>query len=411
MTPRIDVDRLAEDFAALARFGASDGGGVTRVAYSEADQRARDWVDRELEALGLTVTRDAAGNSIALLPGSDPDLDPIAVGSHTDSVPDGGRYDGALGVVAGLACVRAIREEGVLLRHSLAMVNFQSEEATMGAATIGSRAFVGDMDRKTIGATAFDGVPLSTHLRQAGLDPELLLSGAAVWDGRFAAFLELHVEQGAVLEECAVPIGIVQGVVGIRRYRIKCHGLANHAGTTPMDQRLDALVGAAPLVTFVRDLAISLGIVGTVGNLRVFPGSPNVIPGLVELDVEFRGGDQSALLRAEDALRARAEDELGMEFTSVSAKPPQAFAEPILETFECVCDELGLGRTRLWSGAGHDAGVIATTAPAAMVFVPSKDGISHSPDEFTDHSYCVAGTNVLLHALIGIDSLTSFAKG
>jgi N-carbamoyl-L-amino-acid hydrolase len=403
---RIDGERLAEDFAALASFGASDGGGVTRVAYSEADQEARDWIDGELEALGLAVTRDAAGNSIGLLPGGEPDLDPIAVGSHTDSVPDGGRYDGALGVVAGLACIRAIREKGMTLRHPLALVNFQSEEATMGAATIGSRAFVGDLDRTLIGSTAFDGVPLGTHLRQAGLDPERLLADAGAPVGRFAAFLELHVEQGAVLEDCAVPIGIVEGVVGIRRYRINCHGVANHAGTTPMDQRLDALVGAAPLVTFVRDLAISLGVVGTVGNLRVLPGSANVIPGRVELDVEFRGGDQAALLRAEEGLRARAEDDLGMEFTPVSAKSPQAFAEPILRTCERVCDELGLGRTRLWSGAGHDAGVIATTAPAAMVFVPSKDGISHSPDEFTDHSFCVAGTNVLLHALIGLDLLT-----
>ncbi|MBS1860288.1 MAG: Zn-dependent hydrolase [Actinobacteria bacterium] len=408
MTLRVDGDRLAEDFAALAGFGASDGGGVTRVAYSAADQEARDWIDGELEALGLAVTRDAAGNSIGLLAGADPDLDPIAVGSHTDSVPDGGRYDGALGVVAGLACVRAIREEGIALRHPLALVNFQSEEATMGAATIGSRAFVGDLDRKLIGSTAFDGLSLSTHLRRAGLDPERLLAEAGAWDGRFAAFLELHVEQGAVLEECAVPIGIVQGVVGIRRYRINCHGVANHAGTTPMDQRLDALVGAAPLVTFVRDLAISLGIVGTVGNVRVLPGSANVIPGRVELDVEFRGGDQATLLRAEEGLRAKAEDDLGMEFTAVSAKPPQAFAEPVLQAFERAAEELGLGRTRLWSGAGHDAGVIATTTPAAMVFVPSKDGISHSPDEFTDHSYCVAGTNVLLQALIGLDALRSF---
>jgi N-carbamoyl-L-amino-acid hydrolase len=251
---------------------------------------------------------------------------------------------------------------------------------------------------------AFDGVPVRAHLQRAGIDPEQLLTGSAAWNGSFAAFLELHVEQGAVLAQTGRAIGIVAGVVGIRRYRVDCDGIANHAGTTPMDRRQDALVAAVPLVPFVRDLAVDLGIVGTVGNLRVLPGSPNVIPGRVEIEIEFRGGDQAALLRAEDRLRATVDQDPAMELTPVSAKPPQPFSESLLEALERSSDDLRLDRTRLWSGAGHDAGVLATVMNAAMLFVPSRDGISHSPDEFTEHRHCVAGADVLLNALIDLDS-------
>lgn len=405
MALTVDADRLAEDFEVLAGFGATDAGGVDRVAYSEIDGRARDWIDGQLESVGMEVRRDACGSSIGLLAGGDPDLDPIAVGSHSDSVPDGGRFDGALGVIAALACARALGRAGVRLRHPLAVVNFQSEEATMGAATLGSRAFVGDLDPKIIESVAFDGVPVRTHIQRAGLDPERLRAGEAVaWDGRFAAFLELHVEQGGVLDRSAIPIGIVEGVVGIRRCRIDCRGVANHAGTTPMDAREDALVAAAPLVTFVRDLAVELGIVGTVGGLRVFPGSPNVIPGRVEMAIEFRGADQSALLRAEERLRETVDQDPRMDFTPVSAKPPQPFTAAILETLEGACERLDLDNIRLWSGAGHDAGVLATVMDAAMLFVPSRGGISHSAAEFTELDQCVAGADVLLNALVELDS-------
>jgi beta-ureidopropionase / N-carbamoyl-L-amino-acid hydrolase len=402
--PAVDAARLIEDLETLAGFGATEGGGVTRVAYSPTDLAARDWVDAELAALGLDVRRDPAGTTIAILDPSGSGRPPIAVGSHTDTVPDGGRYDGALGVVAALACARALCAGGAL-RHPLAVVNLQAEEATMGGATFASRAMAGALDAGALTRPAYDGVPVAEHVRRAGLDPAGV-AGAALAPGSFAAFLELHIEQGPVLESAGVAIGVVEGIAGIRRFAVTFNGTSNHAGTTPMDARQDALVAAAPFVGVVRDVAVDHEIVGTVGTLRVHPGAPNVVPGRVEMDVELRSTAVAQIDAAERGLLRRAA-ELGGEAVRVSTKAPARFAEPLLAQLEDVCRDAGLDHMRMWSGAGHDAGVLTAITDAAMLFVPSRAGISHNPAEHTDREDCVRGAQTLLDWVVAIDGALS----
>jgi N-carbamoyl-L-amino-acid hydrolase len=400
LRPTVDGDRLLGDLESLARFGASGGHAVNRIAYSPADLEARRWVETQMTELGLEVRVDQAGNSIGSYPGRIPKLPPIAIGSHTDTVPEGGRFDGALGVAAALSCVRALHDSELRLRHSVEVIDFAAEEATMGG-TIGSRAMAGILDLSILHAPAWDGREVSDHIRAAGLNPDAL-SEAELAEGSLACFLELHVEQGGTLEKAGVPLGVVEGIVGIRRYTVRFEGLANHAGTTPMSERQDALVLAAPYILAVRDIAVAHEIVGTVGKLDLRPGTPSAIPGLAELSVEIRGLDEHRLDEAETALSESATAR-GGTLSPLSVKPPVASDPRLIETLVAVCEERGAAHRRMPSGAGHDAMCMAHIAPVAMLFVPSRGGISHSPDEYTATEHCVLGTQVLLEALLKVD--------
>lgn len=403
MAPTFDDEQLLLDLETLARIGASPDGGLDRIAYSPADQEARTWLEVQMRSVGMTVRTDAAGNSIGLYPGTVPNLPPIALGSHTDTVPNGGRFDGALGVLAALACVRALYEADIRLRHPVEVINFTAEEATMSGATLGSRAMAGLLDVPVVlEQAAWDGLPVADHLRAAGLDPATIAQ-AGRREGSLAAFLELHVEQGGILESSRISIGVVEGIVGIRRYTVTFRGYANHAGTTPMARRRDALVMAAPFILAVRDVATAREIVATVGTVRVQPGAPNVIPGQVELGFEMRGLRKAVLDEAEADL-ARLAEQTGGEFLRVSSKPPADSDPHLIETLATACEELGLSYRRMPSGAGHDAMCMAAIASQAMVFVPSRGGISHTPDEFTEPEHCVAGGRVLLAALLKLDT-------
>ncbi len=401
MVPVLDDKRLLQDLETLAQFGASAGGGVNRVAYSPADQEARAWVEARMQEIGLEVRTDPAGNSIGLYPGQSPDLPPLALGSHTDTVPEGGRYDGALGVLAALTCVRALRAADVRLRHPVEVINFAAEEATMSSGTLGSQAMTGALEPAVVERPAWDGRPVADHLRAAGLDP-VTITQAGRPRGSLAAFLELHVEQGGTLEAAGLPVGVVEGIVGIWRYRVTFLGYANHAGTTPMAGRRDALVMAAPFILAVRDIAINRGIVGTIGSLHLQPGAPNVIPGQVELSVEIRGLHETELEQVEAELAGQAQ-KAGARFDLVSRKPPVKSDPRLLAALVAACDELELPYRPMPSGAGHDAMSIAHIAPQAMLFVPSQGGVSHSPDEYTNPESCVAGARVLLAALLKLD--------
>lgn len=397
---RVDGDHLIRDLEALAAIGSLPGGGVSRVAFSPPDAEGRRWVEGQMRALGMRVVTDPAGNSIGAYGTDAPGVPPIGLGSHTDTVPEGGRYDGALGVLGALACVRAVRDAGLRLRHPVEVINFTAEEATMAGGTLGSRAMAGQLDPRALDAAAWDGRPVSAHLKAAGIDPAGV-AGAARAKGSLAAFLELHVEQGGTLESAGVPIGAVEGIVGIRRYAVTFHGRANHAGTTPMALRDDALVAAAPFVLAVRDIATARRIVGTIGNLRVHPGAPNVIPGRVDVDLEVRGLDAAVLDAAERDLAAAAGR---AALRRLSGKAPVVLDAGIVRTVEQACHDLDLECRRMHSGAGHDTMCVAAIAPAAMVFVPSRGGISHSPEEFTGPEQCVAGADVLLAALLRLDA-------
>jgi N-carbamoyl-L-amino-acid hydrolase len=402
LLPTVDGHRLLANLDLLARFGASTGGGVNRVAYSQEDLEARGWLEAEMRSLSLEVRTDQAGNSIGSYPGQNPRLPPIAIGSHSDTVPEGGRYDGALGVVAALACVRALHESEVRLQHPLEVINFAAEEATMGG-TIGSRAMAGIVDPSILRTRAWDGKEVADHIRAAGLDPDKL-ADAERPDGSLACFLELHIEQGSTLDSAGVSLGVVEGIVGIRRYAVRFEGVANHAGTTPMADRRDALIMAVPYILAVRDVAVAHGIVGTVGKLDLHPGAPSVIPGRVDLSVEIRGLDETRLHAAETALADAAAGTAG-ELTTISSKPAVRSDPRLLEELIAACKELRVDYKRLPSGAGHDAMCIARIAPVAMLFVPSQGGISHSADEYTDPESCVTGARVLLHSLLRIDAL------
>ena len=403
MHPTIDSEQLLEDLESLAQFGVNPHGGLSRIAYNLADRQARAWITEQMYSLGMTAKTDEAGNTIALYPGLTPDLPAIALGSHTDTVPNGGRYDGALGVLAALACVRALRESGVQMRHPVEVINFAAEEATMSSGTFGSRAMSGTLDAGDVGKAAWDGRPVAEHLREVRLDPTRITEAKRA-GGDFAAYLELHIEQGGTLETEHIAIGVVEGIVGIRRYDVIFEGYANHAGTTPMAGRKDALVMAAPFISAVPDVVQAYEIVGTIGTLTIHPGAPNVIPGLVEMSLEIRGLDESVLDKAEAELAGLTE-RLGGQFRHVSKKEPTHSDPRLLEALVAACDELQLTYKRMPSGAGHDAMCMASIAPQAMLFVPSQGGVSHSPDEYTIPEDCINGARVLLGALLRLDNM------
>lgn len=401
--PFLDGEQLLEDLETLGQIGRVPAGGLERIAFSPPDWEGRRWVAQQMQALGMTVITDAAGNTIGRYPGTEQALPAIAIGSHTDTVPQGGIYDGALGVLGGLACVRALHAAQRRLRHSLVLINFSAEEATMAGGTLGSYALTGLLNPHVIDGVAWDGQPVRTHLQTIGLDPNQFQT-AQQPVGSYAAFLELHIEQGATLEARQLPIGIVEGIVGIRRYLVTFHGYANHAGTTTMDRRQDALVAAAPFITLVREVAVAHDIVGTIGKLTVLPGAPNVIPGKVEVHLEIRGLTEGVLDQAEAQLQAAAHA-AHANFAAVSNKPPVQADPRLLTAIANACADLALPALTMPSGAGHDAMNMAALCPMAMIFVPSQAGVSHSPDEYTTPEACVNGAQVLLATLLNLDEI------
>lgn len=372
------------------------------MAYSPADMAGRVLVEQRLSGLGLDVRRDAAANVIGTLAGTRPSLRPIAIGSHTDTVPEGGPLDGALGVAAAIACARAIRSSGLEMRHSLEVIDFAAEEATMGGGVLGSRAMAGQLELSELEGPAWDGRPISQHLETAGVEPERFATAARPKDS-LAAYLELHIEQGGVLEQEGAQIGVVEGIVGIRRYELTFLGQANHAGTTPMRGRRDALVMAAPFVSGVRELALAEGIVGTVGTLAVHPGASNVIPGRVELTCEIRSLDDGVLTRAEWRLVELASAQ-GGTMEPLSATAPVRSARRLVDALTSACGRLGLSYRVMPSGAGHDAMCMAAITDMVMLFVPSRGGVSHSPDEYTSREDIGRGARVLLETLRDLDT-------
>lgn len=399
---QIDGGRLVRDLETLATIGADAQGGVTRIAYSPEDRAGREWVRAEFAALDLSETTDSVGNDTWVYPGTESGLAPLALGSHTDTVPNGGRYDGALGVLSALAVVRALYQGNRRLRHPVEVINFAAEEATMSGATFGSRAMAGTLAPDVVNHRAWDSRTVADHLRDAGLDPDRVTEAKRT-DGP-AAFLELHIEQGRRLETQRKPIGVVEGIAGIRRYEVTVNGYANHAGTTLMQDRQDALVMAVPYILQVKAVAEQHGIVGTVGKMDILPGSPNVIPGQVIINLEIRGLDEGVLDLAERQLEEEA-GKLQAAFVQTSNKPSVDSDPLLVQALVAACEDNGYAYARMASGAGHDAMCMADLAPQAMLFVPSRNGVSHSPDEYTPPEDCVAGAQVLGTALLHLDGM------
>lgn len=404
--PAVDAARLGERMRTLATFGANADGGIDRVAFSDANLEARDWVAGLLRDVGYETSTDFAGNLVARRDGSDAGLRPIMFGSHIDSVPGGGNFDGQVGSMGALEVATALRGAGYENRHPFEVVFFTNEE---GGKT-GSRALAGEVEAFELDIETASGYTIGEGLRRMGGDPDRL-DEVRREAGSLEAFLELHVEQGAVLDQDGFDIGVVEGIVGIMRWNVTVEGMTNHAGTTPMDRRSDAMVGAARFVTSVHQTARAVEgrQVATVGRLVAEPGAPNVIPGRVTMSLEIRDLSMEGIENLFGLIRERARDleaATGVTFTferfyTSRAAPTDGRIRDIVERS---ATELGLSALRMPSGAGHDAQSIALLCPVGMIFVPSVDGISHAPEEHTDATDIVHGSNVLLRTLLALDA-------
>lgn len=397
--------RIAGRMAALREIGATAAGGLSRTAGSDADLAARDLFAGWMRAAGFTAETDFAGNLIGRRPGRDSALPPLMTGSHLDSVPEGGNFDGVVGCVGGLEAAEALAESGAGLRRGLELAVFFNEEN----GKTGSRALAGEVSPEEGDLPLYGGLTLGEALRRVGGDPDRLGEVRRA-PGSVAGYLELHIEQGPTLAAAGIEIGAVEGIVGIRRFRVTVSGFANHAGTTAMPIRRDALVAAARFVAAVHDetLARPGRQVATVGRIEARPGAANVIPGEVELTLEIRDLSMDTveshyrrLREAGREIAAAAGAEIRFEpyYLSRAAPCDPAFVEVVVEAAEAA----GHSVQRMPSGAGHDAQSIAVFAPIGMIFVPSRDGISHSPLEFTALPQIAAGVRVLAESLRRLD--------
>ncbi len=403
---KVNQNRLETRIFELAKFGLQENGETERVAFSDADIEARNWVIQTLENQGLTVSIDFAGNIIGLRKGQNPNKKVISFGSHIDRVPNGGNYDGCVGSMAALEVIETLNENNINTKHPLEIIIFSNEEGGV----MGSRAMSGHLSTKAFKVVNTTGFSMGEGIMRLGGDTTQIAKVARKKDD-MAAFLELHIEQGGILEKEKLDIGIVEGIVGLKWWDVVFTGFANHAGTTPMNARQDALLAAAKFVVAVNEITNSFegSQVGTVGRIKAFPGAPNVIPGKVITSLEIRDLSSDVIEKVYSAIKAKGEEIAATSNVSIEFLPLDTTANPALtakeiqKEIEIATSTLGYSFKYMPSGAGHDAQDIATIAPTGMIFVPSKGGISHSPKEFTSAKDMANGANVLLHTILALD--------
>ena len=404
---RVDGARLNTTMEHMKTFGMSDTGGSTRVAFSDANRAALSYLSSLMSESGLLPRIDVGGNLVGRREGKVAGLAPIVSGSHIDTVPNGGHYDGIVGVMSAIEVARSLYEAEIALDHPLEIIVWTNEE---GGKT-GSRSFNGSVQDKEFDLLALGDKTIGDGLRFLGGKPEQLSENIRQ-AGDISSYVELHIEQGAILDRENISIGVVEGVVGIRRWNITIEGFANHAGTTPMDQRQDALYAAALLIAKVRQIIIEEPgrQVGTVGRIQAFPGAPNVIPGGISMSLEIRDLDMDKIgmlfKRIRDSATALAEQtDTTIAFDQYYESPAAITDDRIKNIIQDSAEALELSVMHMPSGAGHDSQSLAGISPIGMIFVPSKDGISHAPGEFTSEQQITNGANVLLQTIIGMDEL------
>ena len=409
-SPTVNAERLNATLEALGKIGETPEG-MQRVAFSPADVEGRRYVMDLMGQAGLQVRMDAAGNIIGRREGSARDASAIALGSHVDTVPSGGKYDGALGVLSAIETARTLDDLGITTRHPLEVLVFTNEEGTtFNRWLLGSRAMAGTWDDADLKATDGEGAGLGDYFTRIGGDL-VRIEEAVRRKGELHAYLELHIEQGPVLHRAGIPVGVVSGITGRSVYQVVATGMANHAGTTPMDGRRDALLAASRLTLAVNAIVAQEETcrVGTVGTVAVKPTSAvNVIPGEVELGVEFRDVNMESLVQAERRLNEVAREISAATDTEVMVKRLEMGQScPMGGDMQGVVARaargLGLESIVIPSGAGHDAQAMANITEAGMIFVPSVNGISHSREEYTTPQNCADGANVLLNAMLELD--------
>lgn len=402
----ISLEKLETLFAKLAAFGKNNEGGLTRLSYSPEFQAAQTMLAEFMKNIGMTVAIDAVGNLIGTYPGRDNSLKPICSGSHLDSVPNGGMFDGALGIVTALECLRGWHEEGWQPLRPVKVIAFVEEEGSrFGSVCFGSRSMAGELrEADPVSFQNSAGRTLPEFLADCHLDNDPFNKETSLQNN--AAFVELHIEQGAALTESGCSVGIVKAIAGIKRLNVVIKGKANHSGSTAMHRRQDALVAASSLVAFVYDNALAShgNYVATVGKLNVLPNAENVIPGEVQLTIEMRSADTTVLEAAKEKimrqyLQISTDYKVTIETVSEYNVAPMPMDKELIQTITEASDSLGIDYRLLPSWAGHDAMIIGRYIPTAMIFVPSINGISHSPLELSEWPAIEKATKVLDNTL------------
>lgn len=381
--------RIEHHIESIGQFTSTPGQGTTRLTYSQQDRQARDYIKSVMTEYGLKVREDGFGNIFGKVEGSLPDAPAVLIGSHFDSVPNGGSYDGPAGVVAGLEVARLFRDNGLKPKYPLeAVAMIEEEGGRFIGGLLGSRAMLGVLDAAEFAATTDkDGISTIEAMQAIGLDPSL---PGKRDQSDIKAFLELHIEQGPILEEEGIAIGIVEAIVGLTQVQITVRGSAGHAGTTPMDRRTDALVAASKIVAALPELALEQGngTVATVGRLNVFPNGANVIPDKVVFTADLRAGReedvQGILDKVEVLARSVEGSGIQVEIERQLYIQPKQMSEKVKDLLEAGCDELGISRRSINSGAGHDAMIFSDFTDVGMLFIPSRGGLSHCPEEWSD---------------------------
>jgi beta-ureidopropionase / N-carbamoyl-L-amino-acid hydrolase len=415
----INAQRLQSDLEELSKIGRDPStGGTTRLGYSENELAARQFVATLMQQAGLSVRTDAAGNLFASRPrpnttadGSSGTLPILLFGSHVDTVLNGGRFDGALGTIAAIEVIRALNENKTATRHPLEVVVWTNEEGNhFGISTMGSAIAAGVLGPEILTRKDDQGATVADWLKRYGQDPAHL-TDARIAKGSIAAYLELHIEQGPNLERAKIPIGVVQGIVALKRWRCVVTGFANHAGTTPMDSRHDALAAASRETLAVRQsvLAESGRQVGTVGYIKVEPGAVNVIPGRAEFPVELRDLDAAKIDRMWNRIQTNfqeidKEENVSTQCSEFDDIAPARTDPAMQAAIHNAAQSLGLATLDLPSGAVHDAQLMARIAPFGMIFIPSHDGISHAPQELSTWPDVANGAEVLYRSILEADT-------
>ena len=403
---RVNQKRIEQRIFELAKFSDISGAGVNRVAFSQAEADARKYIINIIKEAGMTVSIDAGSNIIGRREGQNPDLPAIAFGSHIDTVPEGGKFDGALGVIAAIEAVQILNENRIETKHPLEVLVLTDEEGGL----IGSRVMIGKMTAEALEVRSHSGKTVGEGIKFLGGDLNNLAS-AKRDKTNMRCFIELHIEQGSTLESEGINIGVVEGIVGIFWWDVIIEGFANHAGTTPMNRRQDALLSAAHLIIAVNEVVNSIPgrQVGTVGRITAEPGAPNVIPGKVIMSLEIRDLAEDKIKSVYQKIVGKAKEiakktETKITFTSIDAKSiPAPMDSKIKNIIAESAKDLGYSYKFMPSGAGHDAQNMATIVPTGLLFVPSIGGVSHSPKEYTKPEDLARGANVVLHTVLKID--------
>ena len=397
----IDSDRLWQTILETAAFGATPDGGIRRLTLAHEDLQVRDWFRAQCEGIGCTVKVDTVGNMFATRPGTNEHALPIAMGSHLDTQPTGGKFDGILGVLAGLEVLRTLHDARYETEHPLMLINWTNEEgARFAPAMLGSGAHSGVFDQAFADSrTDTDGISFAEAIEKIGYRGETPLG-----ETRFAAMFELHIEQGPVLEREGVEIGIVTGVQAMRWYDLVITGREAHAGSTPMDMRCDALADAAAIILGTQEVARRLGGMATTGQLSIAAPSRNVIPGKLTMSLDLRHVTDTGLdaleIEVADLIQEQCGDRAMLQ--TIWNSPAVHFNATCIETVRRVTERLKASSREIVSGAGHDAVYVSRVAPTAMIFIPCRDGLSHNPAERAEKDHCALGAQVLLENVLSL---------